>query len=121
MEAINSKFVKLYLNIIHRKLSNRNNLRGINLVDVVSKVMFLVITSRSQHILKIEATPIQFGASPKTMCPEDLFSLKTLLQIRKEHNLSSWVVFSDLIKAFELIPHGLMFELFKNMEYLLVL
>jgi len=64
--------------------------------------------------LKSEATPVQFGASPKTGCPEGSFSLKSLLQLRKEHNMNSWVVFVDLIKAFDSIHHGLMFKLLEK-------
>ena len=82
-------------------LSDPNNWRGIN----------FVITFRLQHILKIEGTPVQFGASPDTGCPDGSFSLKTLLQIRKEHDMISWVVFVDLIKAFDTINHEMMFKL----------
>ena len=104
------------LKILPKKgnLSDPNNWRGIDFLDVVSKVMSLVITSRLQHILELESKPILFGASPKTGCPEGSFSLKSLLQIRKEHDLNSWVVFADLIKAFDSIHHGLMFELLKK-------
>ena len=95
-------------------LSNPNNWRGRNILDVVSKITSLVITSRLQYILKSEATPVQFGASPKTGCPEGSVSLKSLLQLRKEHNMNSWVVFADLIKAFNSIHHGLMFKLLEK-------
>ena len=109
------------LKILPKKgnLYNPNNWRGINLLDVLSKVMSLVITSRLQYILRSEATPVQFGASPETGCLEGLFSLKSLLQIRKEYNMRSWVVFADLIKAFDSIHHGRMFELLKKFESLL--
>ena len=92
-------------------LSDPNNWREINLLDVVSKIMSLVITFRLQHTLKIEGTPAQFGASPDTGCPDGSFSLKTWLQICKEHDLRSWVVFADLIKAFDTINHEMMFKL----------
>ena len=63
------------LKILPKKgnLSNPNNSRGINLLDVVSKIMSLVITARLQYILKSEATPVQFGASPKLDVQKDLF------------------------------------------------
>ena len=38
-------------------------------------------------------------------CSEGYFSLHSLLQIRKEHNPQSWVVFVDLIKPFDSIDH----------------
>ena len=124
IDYIYIRYVTIILKIIFPKkdkLSDTNNWRGINLLDVVSKVISLVISSRLQHTLKTEDTPIQFGTSPKTGCPEGSLSLKTLLQMCKEHDLNSWVVFADLIKAFDSIHHGLMFELLKNLEYLLVL
>ena len=73
------------LKILPKKgnLSDPNNLRVINLLDVVSKVMSLVITSHLQHILELKFTPIQFGASSKTDCPEESFSIKHFLQIHK--------------------------------------
>ena len=78
--------------------------------------MSLIITSHLQYILKSEATPVQFGAPSKTGCQEGSFSLKSLLQMRKEHKMNSWVMFADLIKAFDSIHHGLMFELLKKIE-----
>lgn len=124
IDYIYIKYVTIILKMIFPKkdkLSDSNNWRGINLLDIVSKVMSLVITSRLQHVLKSEFTPIQFGTSPKTECPEGSFSLKSLLQMRKEHDLNSWVIFVDLIKNFDSIHHGLIFELLKKLKYLLVL
>ena len=69
--------------------------------------------------MKSEATPVQFGALSKTGCQEGSFSLKSLLQMRKEHKMNSWVMFADLIKAFDSIHHGLMFELLKKLKSLL--
>ena len=37
----------------------------------------------------------------------------TLLQMRQEHDIESWVVFADLVKAFDSIHRELMFELLK--------
>ena len=47
-------------------------------------------------------------------CPEGSFFLHSLLQIRKGHNLKSWVVFADLIKAFDSIDHKLLFALLEK-------
>ena len=88
-------------------------------MGVVSKIMSLIITSHLQYILKSEATPVQFGTPPKTGCQDGSFSLKSLLQMCKEHMMNSWVMFADLIKAFDSIHHGLMFELLKKLESLL--
>lgn len=34
--------------------------------------------------------------------------------MRKEHDMKSWVVFADLIKAFDSIHHEIMFEFLKK-------
>ena len=34
--------------------------------------------------------------------------------MRKEHNLQSWIVFADLIKAFDSIDHKLLFALLEK-------
>ena len=67
-------------------LSNPNNWRGINLLDVVSKVISLVVTNRLQIVLKKIGTPMQLGSTLETRCPDGSFSIKTLLQMRKEMN-----------------------------------
>ena len=34
--------------------------------------------------------------------------------MRKEHNLQSWIVFADLIKAFDSIDHKILFALLEK-------
>ena len=78
-------------------LSNPNNWRSINLLDVISKTISIVIKSRIQIIISVQGMLTQFKSSPKTACPYGSFSIRTLLQIRKEYTLDSWAVFVDLI------------------------
>ena len=95
-------------------LTNPNNWRGIRLSDVTSKVISIEITSRLQSALNIEGVPTQFRSTPKKGCPDGLFSIRSILQTRKEHDLEYWVVFVDLVKAFDTIHHKLLFELLKK-------
>ena len=95
-------------------LTNPNNWRVINLLDVTSKVKSIVITSRLQSVLNIKCIPTQFGSTPKTDCPDRSLSIRSILQTRKEHDLESWVVFVDLVKDFDTIHHKLLFELLKQ-------
>ena len=69
--------------------------------------MSMIVNTKLQISLEKYGTPLQFGASPKMDCPEESFSLRLLLQMRKEHNLQSWFVFADLIKAFNYTDHKL--------------
>ena len=57
---------------------------------------------------------MKFGSTPETGCPNDSFSIKTLLQTRKETDKSTWVLFVDLIKAFDSINHELLFKLLEK-------
>ena len=49
-----------------RDLTNPNNWRGINLLDVASKTISIVITSRLQTIILVQGIPTQFGSPSKS-------------------------------------------------------
>ena len=103
-------------------LTNPNNWRGINLLDISSKVVSLVVTVRLQKALERYGIPNQFGSTPKTGCPDGSFSIKSILQMRNAYDLNTWVVFVDLVKAFDTIHHELLFKLlgkFGIPEYLI--
>ena len=70
-------------------ISNPNNWCGINLLDVVSKVISIIITNRLQLVLKKIGTPMPFGSTLETGCPDGSFSIKTLLQMKKETDKSA--------------------------------
>ena len=64
------------LKILPKKGDTSNpkiNWRGINLLDVVSKLMSIILNIRLQIALKKHGTPLQFGASPKMGCPGGSF------------------------------------------------
>ena len=77
-------------------LLNPNNWRGINLLDVASKIISIIVNKRLQKLLKVRGITYQFGASPGTGCQNGLFCLKTMLQTRREHDLDSHCLFIDL-------------------------
>ena len=53
---------------------------------------------------------MQFGSTPETGSSDGSFSIKTLLQMRKETGKSKQVVFVDLIKAFVSINYEILFK-----------
>ena len=54
-------------------LHDFNNWRGINLLDVGSKVMSITLNVRAQKLLESNGHPMQFGATPKVGCAEAVF------------------------------------------------
>jgi hypothetical protein len=41
-------------------------------------------------------------------------SIKSVLQIRKQHRVNTWAIFVDLVKAFDTVDHSLVFEILKK-------
>jgi hypothetical protein len=46
----------------------------------------------------------QNGFTTNSGCTDGLFSIKVVLQKRREHGEDTWALFVDLIKAFESVP-----------------
>jgi len=86
-------------------LHDLNNWRGINLIDVCSKVMSIVLNIRAQKLVKVNGHPMQFGATPKVGCAEAVFSLKSILQARREMGEDTYAIFIDLVKAYDSVRH----------------
>ena len=80
-------------------LSDPNKWQGVMLMDVCSKIFSSVMNGRAFKLLDAHGTRFQFGGTPELGCRDGLFVLKTLLTMRKNHNLPSHVAFVDLVKA----------------------
>ena len=80
------------------------NWRGIMLLDAASKFVCAIIAGRLTRLLDAERMEEQNGFMPHCGTTDSMFSLQILLQKRKEHGLSTWVVFIDLVKAFDSVP-----------------
>ncbi len=87
--------------------SNPNQFRIVNLMDVGSKVFSRILTKRLYSLLNKHGTKYQFGATPNSGCQDGNFTLKTFLHLRRQHNLERYVVFADLVKAFDTSNHTL--------------
>jgi hypothetical protein len=82
-------------------LSNPNKCQGVMLMDVSLKIFSSVMNGRAFKLLAEYGTRFQFGSMPELGCRDGLFVLKTLLTMQKNHNLSSHVVFVDLVKVYD--------------------
>ena len=91
-------------------LSYPNKWRGINLMDVRSKICSYIINERLYYLLDRHGICTQFGATPNVGCQDGSFTLKSLLHLQHQHNLPTFVAFVDLVKAYNTTNHQLLIE-----------
>ncbi len=83
-------------------------------MDDCSKIFSSVMNGRAFRLLNKHGTHFQFGGTPEIGCQDGLFVLKTLLTMRKNHNLPSYVAFVDLVKAYDTANHKLLLTLLEK-------
>jgi hypothetical protein len=69
---------------------------------------------RAFKILDMHGTKWQFGGTPKLGCADGLFTLKTLLNMQKNHNMQTHVCFVYLVKAYDTADHKLLVKVLKK-------
>ncbi len=84
------------------------------LMDVSSKIFSSVMNGRAFRLLELHGTRFQFGGTPTLGCQDGLFTLKTLLNTHKNHNLPPFVVFVDLFKAYDTANHDLLLKILEK-------
>ena len=72
------------------------------------------MNARAFKLLAEHGTRFRFGGTPKLGCCEGLFVLETMLNMRKNHNLLSYVGFVDLVKAYATANHDLLFDILER-------
>ena len=77
------------------------NWRAVCLLDIASKVLSNVLVYRMQKVQEAEGLESQTGFRGNRGTIDGLFSVCVALQKRKEHNLATWALFIDLVKAFD--------------------
>ena len=95
-------------------LSDPKKWRGVMLMDVCSKIFLSVMNGRAFRLLELHGTKFQFGGTPTLGCQDGLFTLKTLLNAHKNHNLPSFVAFVDLVKAYNTANHDLLIKILEK-------
>ena len=83
-------------------------------MDVCSKIFSSVMNGRAFRLLNNNGTRFRFGGTPELGCRDGLFVLKTMLTMRKNHNLQSYVAFVDLVKAYDTANHELLLTLLEK-------
>ena len=100
------------LRIIAKKgdLSLPGNYRGIMLLEAAYKIVCIILHGRLLPIEEGIDHETQCGFRPKRGCTDAVFTVKLAMKKRREHSLESWVLFIDLVKAFDRVPRELLWK-----------
>ena len=95
-------------------LSKPGNYRGIMLLETAYKVLAIIIHNRLQPFVENLDHEAQCGFRQGRGCMDAVFSIKLALKKRREHNLETWVLFLDLVKAFDRVPRSLLWQVLQK-------
>jgi hypothetical protein len=100
------------LKILPKKgdLSQPGNYRGIMLLEVPYKIIATILQRRLVKVHHALNNKPQCGFLPLVGCPDANFVVRQCLKKRREHGLETWVLFLDLVKAFDTVPRELMWK-----------
>ena len=65
-------------------------------MDVSNKIYISIMCGRLFKIISKHVVKCQFGSTPRVGSQDGTFTIKTLLHLRQNHNLPTWVAFGDL-------------------------
>jgi hypothetical protein len=88
-----------------------DNYRGISLMPMELKIMTIMMTERIMRVLERERLLAmeQAGFRWREECPAQAVALVEAIERRREQKLLSFLMFVDLSKAYDVVPHEAMF------------
>ena len=89
-------------------LSLPGNYRGIMLLETAYKIVTIIIHNHLRPIAESLDQEAQCGFRPGRGCIDSIFTVKMAMKKRREHGQESWILFLDLVKAFDRVPRELL-------------
>ena len=83
-------------------------------MDILSKNISALIGNRLQETLRKHGCDEQNGFLNKKGCIDGSFCLNYSLHTRKSFGYGTWVLFIDLVKAFETVNRNLLLQILKK-------
>jgi hypothetical protein len=101
------------LRVLYKKGDRKEptNYQGIVLQDACARLLSAIIGGHLHKLLKKCGMEEQFAYQEQTGTANAAYCLCSALQLRREHNQNTYVLFVDLIKAFDTANHDLLFEI----------
>ena len=104
------------LRILPKKgdLSLPGNYRGIMLLETAYKIVSILLLNRLRPIAESLDHEQQCGFRPGRGCNDAVFTVKMAMKKRREHSKETWILFLDLVKAFDHVPRELLWQLLEK-------
>ena len=80
------------------------------LLEVSYKIVAIIIHHRLQPIVKELDHETQCGFRQDRGCMDAVFTVKIAMEKRREHQQETWILFLDLVKAFDRAPRELLWK-----------
>ena len=91
-------------------LSLPGNYRGIMMLEVAYKIISILLDERLEPICESLDHEAQCGFRRERGTSDALFTVRQLIAKRREHGLETWILFIDLVKAFDRVPRELLWQ-----------
>ena len=91
-------------------LSLTGNYRGIMMLEVAYKIVANILRARLEPVVEGLGDETQCGFRRERGCCDAIFTVQQLIAKRREHGLETWVLFIDLVKAFDRVPRELLWQ-----------
>eukprot|EP00957_Ditylum_brightwellii_P207995 15355448-Ditylum_brightwellii.AAC.1 len=78
--------------------------------DLVQSPSF-ILANRINPLVCDHGLESQCGSLNSKGCANALFALKSALQTHREHNLATYILFADLVKAFDTVDHSFLLQI----------
>ncbi len=93
--------------------TNCDNYRGIALLSICGKVLTRIIADRIQKGYNDQMMEAQCGFRGGRSTTDQMFTLRQVVERRREYGLRSYVAFVDLKKAYDSVPRKLLFKVLR--------
>jgi hypothetical protein len=88
-------------------------------MNVAYKVHAKIITRRLNIINEYILTEEQCGFRKGRSCSDCIFIMEQFIKKRREFNLPTYILFIDYEKAFDRVPRGKLWNVMKNIGFLI--
>ena len=80
------------------------------LLEAAYKILAIIIHNRLQTLVETIDHESQCGFRQGRGCTDAVFTVRIAIKKRREHNLETWILFLDMVKAFDRVPRQLLWQ-----------